>query len=227
VTAMRVELERFDAAPALPASAAQQAGEEARLACFDQGYAAGWDDALAAQDADLARLREELGRAIADLGFGYREAHRHVLLALRPLLVDMVGKVLPAIARAALAEIVLELVMPVAEAAAGRPVELAAHPAAVPVIEPVLAAQQALPVAIRPDPSLTPGQVLLRADESEQKLDLDGVIAAIGAAVTSFFEAAAEAGRGRGAAEAGPARDAAGAAPARGAAATDMARGAA
>ncbi|MCX7890027.1 MAG: flagellar biosynthesis protein [Rhodobacteraceae bacterium] len=198
--AMRVELETFvDAAGQAPAET-PPLGEEARLAAFEQGYSAGWDDALAAQEAETARLREELGRAIADLGFGYREAHRHVLMALRPLLVDMVGKVLPAIARATLSEIVLELVMPAAEAAAGRPVEIRAHPDAVALIEPAVAAQSVLPAVIRPDPALTPGQVLIRGTDGEQKVDLDGVIAAIGRAVATFFEAAAEPERRQGAA---------------------------
>lgn len=198
MTGMRLQLESFATGKYGPATAtAIDVGDEARLASFDQGYTAGWDDALAAQDAETARMREELARTVADLGFTYREAHRHVLMALKPLLVDMVGKVLPSIARAALSEIVLELVMPVAGKAADRPMELVAHPSVIPVIEPVLAAQSVLPLGILPDEGLTPGQIRIRAAEGEQMVDLDGVVAAIGLAVSTFFEAAGEADRKR------------------------------
>ena len=75
--------------------------EDARLASFEDGYKAGWDDAIAAQDKETARIRADFARSLEDLGFTYTEAHRHVLNAIEPLLRDMVCKVMPRMAHRA------------------------------------------------------------------------------------------------------------------------------
>lgn len=55
--------------------------EEARLASYDSGYAAGWEDATAAQSGDQSRIRAELARNLQALSFTYQEARSHVLRA--------------------------------------------------------------------------------------------------------------------------------------------------
>jgi hypothetical protein len=166
----------------------QGAIEDARLAAFEQGYTAGWDDAVAAQDQASARLRADLARNLEDLSFTYAEAHRHVLGALEPLLRDMVGKVLPAMARDTLGQIVIEQLLPVARGLAGVPIEVVVCPASRPLVEPLIAASAIVPLAVTEEPTLGEGQVYLRFADRERRIDLDGVIAAIGAAVSDFFQ---------------------------------------
>lgn len=192
----RFQLEVFDTAPPAPAPAVQLSAvvlqEEARLAAFEQGYTAGWDDAVAAQDAETARLRADLGRNLQELSFTYHEARSHVLRAMEPLLLDMVGKVLPAVARQSLGAVVLEALRPMAEALAETPVQVMLNPSSRPAVEPLLAASAAPPFQIVEEPTLGEGQVYLRLGRSEQQVDLDGVIGAIEGALASFFTPAAQ-----------------------------------
>lgn len=165
----------------------QAAADEDRLAAYEKGYNAGWEDAVAAQDAELTRLRNELGRQLEDLSFTYREAHSHVLRTLEPLLRDMVGKVLPAVARQSLGEVVLEQLLPLAEKLAGAPLEIATHPDNVAAVKALVADRAAFPAVVRGEVSLGLGQAHFRIGPAERVIDLDGAIAAIGEAVTGFF----------------------------------------
>lgn len=161
--------------------------EEMRLAAFEKGYTAGWDDAVAAQDAETAKLRADLARNLQDLSFTYQEARSHVLQAMEPLLRDMVGKVLPTIARESLSRIVLETLQPLAEEMSGAAITVVVNPANRHSVETLLSATKTLPLTFVEEPSLGEGQVYLRMGEAESRIDLDGVIAAIGRAVAGFF----------------------------------------
>lgn len=162
--------------------------EEARLAAYEEGYSAGWDDAVAAQDQEITRLRGELGRNLRDLSFTYHEAHNHVLTTLEPLLRDMVAKVLPGIAHATLPDIVLEHLMPIARELAGQPIEVVANPANRAAIENHLLAAAKFPLTFAEEPTLGEGQVHFRFGEEEVEIDLDGTIDVIAKAVASFFQ---------------------------------------
>ncbi len=162
--------------------------EDARLASFEDGYKAGWDDAIAAQDKETARIRADFARSLEDLGFTYTEAHRHVLNAIEPLLRDMVCKVMPRMAHETLGPIVLEQLVPVARQLAGVPIEVVVNPASRALIEPLLADSGIVPLVLSEEPSLGEGQVHLRFADRDRRIDLDGVIAAIGTAVAEFFQ---------------------------------------
>lgn len=162
--------------------------EERRLADYEQGYAAGWEDAIAAQDQEISRLRSDLGRSLQEMSFTYHEAHSHVLRTLEPLLQDMVSKVLPAIAREVLAPMVIEHLRPVAKELASQPVVLVAHPSNREMLEQIVIADATFPIEFREEPSLGDGQAHLLLGEEETRVDLDGVVNAIASAVSGFFQ---------------------------------------
>ncbi|MDZ4094243.1 MAG: flagellar biosynthesis protein [Paracoccaceae bacterium] len=164
--------------------------EEARLASYEQGYSAGWEDAAAAQADEQTRLRADVAHNLQSLGFTYHEARVHVLRAIEPLLTDIATRLLPEIARLALAPVVLETLLPLAEKMAGAPVVLVFNPAARPAIEAVLAQVAGLPFTLAEEPSLGEGQVYLRLNDSETRIDLDRAVAEIAAALRGFFEPA-------------------------------------
>lgn len=172
--------------------------EEARLAAYEQGHRAGWDDAIAAQSADLTRLRTDLGQSLQDLSFTYREAQSHVLRSLEPLLRDMVSVVLPTVARQTLAPILLEELKPLGAELAGVPVEIVTHPDNLALVEDLVVSQAGFPVALRGEPTLGRGQAHFRIGPAERVVDLDGAVAAIAAAVSDFFHIATEESRAHG-----------------------------
>lgn len=187
-----IQLESFESdglAQAQDLQIDRNAFEEARLAAFEKGYTAGWDDAIAAQEAEGARLRADIGQNLQDLSFSYHEARQHVLSALKPLLVDMAAKMLPAMARATLAQMVAEQLTPLAESLTSSPISVIANPGSLPVVQEVLGAQSSLPLVFVGEASLGEGQVYLKFAETETRVDLDGVIGLITDAIHTYFSA--------------------------------------
>ena len=188
--ARSVLLETFDLPTPVDhfAGTAQAEIEELRLAAYEQGYSAGWDDAVTAQNDEVARLRADLGRNLLDMSVSYRDARRHVLAALEPLLHDMIAKVLPTLAHQSLGEIILEQLRPVSEAMSAAPIIVKTSAANRDAVERLLAGEPGLPIKVLAEPTLSEGQAYLKLAESEVRVDLDRVIAAIASAVTAFFQ---------------------------------------
>lgn len=168
--------------------------EEAKLAAYEQGYKAGWDDAAAAQSEDQGRIRADLARNLQQLSFTYQEARAHILKSVEPLLEEMVNRLLPETARKTLAPMVLEQVMPMAGELTGQPVALVLNPAARAAVEGLIEQATGLPMVIEEEPTLPEGQVCIRLGDSEAQVDLSRVTADIAAAVRDFFSLSRESG---------------------------------
>lgn len=191
------KLEVFDAETRpKPAAAAATveigAVEEAKLAAYEQGYKAGWDDAAAAQSEDQTRIRADLARNLQALSFTYQEARAHILKALEPLLTEMADRLLPVMARETLAPLVLERLMPLAEALGDQPAVLVLNPGMREAVEGLIEQATGLPLTIEEEPTLGEGQVYIRLGTAEAKVDLTRVTAEIATAVRSFFSLAEE-----------------------------------
>ena len=162
--------------------------EEARLAAYEQGFTAGWDDAVAAQADNQTLLGAEIAKNLQELSFTYQEARSHVLHAIEPLLAQMAERVLPDMARAVLAPMIVETLRPMATALADTPVTLVISPAARPAVEALIERTGALPVTIETETTLGEGQAQLRFGQSETRIDLDRAVTDIAAAVRGFFD---------------------------------------
>lgn len=185
---MPLRLETFAADEDVLAPALPDVGEEARLSAYDDGYAAGWEDALAARDDDAARLRDGVGQTLQTLGFSYHEARAHVLQSLRPLLEAMATQLLPRLAATAIGPMTADLVMTLAADSADQPITLRLHPATRSTVEGFLTPPPSLPLTVTEDATLTPGQVVLQAGPAGARVDLDGAIAEIAAALAAFYD---------------------------------------
>lgn len=186
-----LRLEIFDTAAApdggLQPLVEVSALEEAKIASYEQGYSAGWEDASAAQQGDQSRIRADLARNLQSLSFTFQDARSHVLQAIRPLILEMAGRLLPEIAREALAPTVLEALAPMAEELGDAPVTLVLNPASRERVEGLVAQASGLPVLIDEEDSLGEGQVYIRLGPRETTVDLDRVTRDIAAAVRAFF----------------------------------------
>ncbi len=162
--------------------------EDEKLASYDKGYSAGWEDAVAAQSDDQTRMRADLARNLQTLGFTYHEARSHILKAIEPLMLEIVLRLLPEIARDTLAPFVLETLMPLAEGLGDAPVTLVINPASRPAVEALLEQATGLPIIVQEEPTLGEGQVYLKLGAVETEVDLDRATADIAAAVRGFFD---------------------------------------
>ena len=162
--------------------------EDEKLASYDTGYRAGWDDADAAQTDDQTRIKVDLARNLQTLSFTYHEARSHILKAIEPLMLQVVGRLLPDIARETLAPFVLETLMPLAETLGDSPVTIVLNPASRAAVEVLLEQATGLPVTIQEEPTLGEGQVYIKLGAIEAQVDLDQATADIAAAVRGFFD---------------------------------------
>lgn len=161
--------------------------EEARLTSYEQGYSAGWEDAVAALNDEKAQMAVELSRNLQALAFTYHEARVHVLRALEPLLIGVVDHLLPDLASKTLGPTVLKALTPLAEELGDTPIKLLFNPAARTAIEPILGNFKGPPLELVEEPTLGEGQVYLRLGDSETRVDLDGAISEISQALADFL----------------------------------------
>jgi flagellar assembly protein FliH len=185
-----LDLESFDKPSRTSGTGAPDEAELAdeRLQSYEQGYAAGWDDAVGAQSADMARLRTELGRNLTEMSLTFQEARQHVMASLGPLLTEMVAKVLPQTAHQSLAHVVLEQLIPLAEALSASPIEVRTAPVNVDTIARLLAERGDLPTKVTADETLGEGQAFLSSGRQDILIDFDSTVAAIGDAVAAFLD---------------------------------------
>ena len=188
--ALRLEVFETPDTPAFRATMVVDAGalEDIRMVAYEQGYTAGWDDAATHQGDDQSRIKADFARNLQSLGFTFQEARMHVLRALQPLILEIVGSLLPRIAQQTLAPLALEALMPLADAMADAPVTLVINPASRAVVETLLEQTTGLPLIVIEEPSLGEGQVYLRLGDTETRLDLDRAMADIASAVRDFFD---------------------------------------
>lgn len=164
--------------------------EEMKLASFEEGYSAGWEDAVAAHAGDQTRMRDDLARNFQSLAFTYHEAREHILQSIEPLLQEMASRVLPQLARASLGQFVLETMRPLVAEASNVPIVLVINPSARPAVEDLLTGDKAIPLQIEDEPTLGDGQAYVRFGRTETRIDLDRATASIEAALNDFFKLA-------------------------------------
>lgn len=191
-----LRLEVFDTATAEDGSeqplVQASALDEAKVSSFEQGYSAGWDDAVAAQQGDQSRIRADLARNLQSLSFTFQDARSHILQAIRPLILEMTNRLLPEVAHEALAPTVLEALMPLADDLADAPLTLVLNPSVRDQVAGLLEQATGLPMQIEEEPSLPDGQVYIRFGTAETRVDLTQVTADITAAVRGFFNLTTE-----------------------------------
>ncbi|MHA6347345.1 FliH/SctL family protein [Roseivivax sp. CAU 1761] len=169
------------------AAAVAESEVEAREGrAFENGYRAGWDDAVKAQGEESERMGRDFAQNLRDLSFTYHEAYSHVLRAMTPLLTEIVDKLVPAsLGEGLAAHLVAELEARAGECG-GFAVEIAVAPEQLAQVEPHLAQEFGFPVSLRSDPTLNEGQADLRLAEGEIRLDLTEIADGLRRAVTAF-----------------------------------------
>lgn len=162
--------------------------ETERLESFDQGYRAGWDDAIKAKSDEADEASRTLAQNLQDLTFTYNEAQAQVLASLRPLLDEVVQKMLPAMTHSSLGAHVTEHVMKIAGSLVEGRIQIRVAPGAGDNVSEMLERTSPnLPVSVAEDDTVLPGQAELRFGDREKHIDLAGVTAEISGAIESAF----------------------------------------
>ncbi len=146
--------------------------EEQRLAAFEKGYAAGWDDAVSADAQSRARLSEVLTQNLRDTVFSYHEAMAQMQRALIPLFDAISEQLLPGLIEAGLPMRLAPALQDIATDAMARPLVLSVPRGTETSISPLLPTEIGIEMVVEDDDTLTEGQVRLHLDDGGIDIDL-------------------------------------------------------
>ncbi|GGH39400.1 flagellar assembly protein FliH [Cribrihabitans marinus] len=166
--------------------------EERRLAAFEQGYAAGWEDAVAAQATEDDRVVSGLAKTLEDLSFTYHEALAQMAVSLRPLFQGLVGTVLPDALNRSFGHHIVEQLNDMASEDIAQPALLVVPKGAGKALQPILDRDFSLPVQLIEEASLPPGQASLRIGQAERDIDCNRLLASISEAMDTYIHQASE-----------------------------------
>ena len=182
-------LEDFGTAKAKPspsAPAAPALDDASRLAVFEDGFKAGWDDAMSAQNDDAHRISSQFAQNLQDLSFTYHEAVAHVTKSLRPILSQTVGILLPKIASRSIGPQIIEQIDTLIQSSAQPNVKILTSAEDFEAVSSLLDREVGFPVTCEVNPDLATGQAEMVFDDGEIRIDCQEALAQITALFDGF-----------------------------------------
>ena len=131
--------------------------EEERLTAFENGYSAGWEDAVKAQGEARVQAIAMFRQSLEDYAFTYHEARVQILAQLHPLFRILTDSVLPAIAQDTLGASIAAELSALAEDTAEFPVEIHVAPDFENELQSAVSEAETLPFVLIADSGLEPG----------------------------------------------------------------------
>ncbi|PTX57559.1 hypothetical protein C8N43_2229 [Litoreibacter ponti] len=158
----------------------------AKREAFDEGYKCGWKDGVESKETREMELKEELSSALQELNFTYFEARQHAVASMRPVLQSMVDAILPKLGAEALGARVVELMQEVVDRIEPSATLICA-PDSVEMLTDLVGQHVKFPIEIKPEPTLTTSQAVLKLDDSQLRIDLEQTIETIQSSIDDFY----------------------------------------
>ncbi len=153
-----------------------QQAEKLRETAYEQGYAAGWQDALEHVRDEDAMRRIASEDALQSISFTYNEAHAALENAFLGLAGTMINKMIPEVMSSALSK-TLETELRALSAESTRlPIRISCAPSAMTTLEPIISNVQGLEICLVSEPSYSDAQVSLSIGAQERMIDFDAVL---------------------------------------------------
>jgi len=187
---VKLVLEDFLSPVDTPEQSAQMAPSVApNTGDFEDGYKAGWDDAVAADHNTRNRVSAELAQSLDDVQFSFHEARAHLLKEIGPILSLIAEKALPTLAHSEFPKAIAAIVQQALDQATEAALELAVHPVNLEAVQNVLPDDPTTPITAVADTLLAEGQAILRTAQGEKMIDIDEVLTGIQNAIHDFLNA--------------------------------------
>lgn len=186
---MTVLLEDFGTATASPATRPMAApAAPAGADRFDDGYNAGWDDAVAQTRSEQGAIGARLAERLEALGVEHESLRQSVIADLEPMLREVFDKVLPRAVERSFHATLLEEAGRVLDAASER-IDICVSPEDVPAMARLLQEAEISEsrATVTGEPALAMSQALIRWTGQERRIDLDGVLGDMDAALDTYF----------------------------------------
>ncbi len=160
--------------------------EAERLASFENGYKAGWDDAAKAHSDEQQRIGSTLAQNLMDLEFTRAEIQAQTMKALVPVLRQMTEVLLPELAQGALTGHIVQELEKVARDTINMGVEIRVAPDALEPTRAVVPGDLQHAVAVVADPTLSEGQADIGFAETELQIDLQATLQDVRSLIAGF-----------------------------------------
>ncbi|SDY44932.1 hypothetical protein SAMN05444004_101469 [Jannaschia faecimaris] len=156
---------------------------------YDDGFNAGWDDAMAQVDAEQSRIGAQLAIRLAEIDRDEREAGQALIADLEPALRDVFDKVLPHAVERTFLGCLMEEITDVLNAA-NEQLTVNVSPEDVTPMTRLLGRAGIGPTQaiVSGESALAMSQALITWTGQERRIDLDGVLSELDSAIDTFFE---------------------------------------
>lgn len=176
-----LKLEEFAdpaAAPIEDAEAEGDAAQQGRLAAYEQGYAAGWEDAARTLGDEQTTIRADLARNLAAIALTLESARAQVLAGLGPAVQGLCQLLLPRLARASLGAVLAEELAVLTDGMGNSRIILRISPQDQPAVASLIE-DRSEAITLELEPSFAPGQVLIRLEDQELEIDMPRAVEAL------------------------------------------------
>ena len=178
----RLSLEEFgaDAPNSHGASAAAPPAAPDTTAIYETGYQAGWDDCLEGAKRDQTHIAEALGKRLAEAGLSVDQARDDILCGLKPLLADIVQKLLPTVAQAGFRQQLVHEIMDLAQDTTQVEIEVRVSHDDLSAVTALLEEHPDIPqVQLSADPALGLTQAHIKLGSTGRSIDILHVVEGI------------------------------------------------
>ena len=175
-----------------PDAKSTDANADEKLESFENGYQAGWQDAVEALEAEQRKISADFAQNLQDMTFTYQEARGKLLTSLKPVLEAIMLKLLPGTLSASLRAHLIEQIHDLLAESTENAIEFIVSPKNVAFLETLLKQQLAVPFLLKAEETLSEGQIFLKVDQAERYIDMDELGKNILNLLDSFFQQSVE-----------------------------------
>ena len=156
-----------------PTSESRDAVEDEKLQSFEDGYKAGWEDAVNAQSQARDHIDNEFAKNLQEISLSFHEARTALKKELGEMLEPVFLKLLPIISHATFIPKIIENIQNLTNQIADRPIEVAVSPNRMVTMQSAFEDQIQEPFTVVPDEGLKKDQVFIRVGKIEHAIDLE------------------------------------------------------
>ncbi|OUS37788.1 ABC transporter ATP-binding protein [Rhodobacterales bacterium 56_14_T64] len=160
--------------------------EEQKLVSFENGYTAGWDDAVGAQESETSKISVTLANSLEDMSFTYHEAQNQLIESLDPMFKVLTSAILPDALAASFGHHIVDQLTDMAKDQTGQPLVITVAVGEAAGVRSALTQTFSVEVKVREDSELSPGQAYLRVGNLEREINSAALLESIRDSVDAF-----------------------------------------
>ncbi|MVO17887.1 ABC transporter ATP-binding protein [Parasedimentitalea huanghaiensis] len=160
--------------------------EEEKLVSFENGYTAGWDDAVGAQDSETTKISATLANSLEDMSFTFHEAQSQLIESLDPMLKVLTSAILPDAMAASFGHHIVDQLTDMAKGQTTQPLVISVAAGEAAGVRSALNQSFSVEVKVRESADLAPGQAYLRVGNLEREINSAALLDSIRDSVDAF-----------------------------------------